>query len=599
MTNIRNFAIIAHIDHGKSTLADRLLEITGTVSMRLMQNQLLDSNPIERERGITIKLAPVRMEYNLDGQHYILNLIDTPGHVDFSYEVSRSLAACEGAILLVDATQGVQAQTLAHYQQAAKLNLHIIPVLNKIDVTSADIVGSLEQMVEIFGFEESEILKISAKTGEGVTNLLEAIVHRIPSPQTVLPDAPFRGLVFNSSYDPHLGILAWIRVYEGALRTQQKIYFLGTGESTSSIEIGFFVPGRLPASQIGPGEVGYVVTGLRDASHITVGDTVCLTDEFFKNIDIVPLSGYKKINPVVFVSFFPVEGSEVNTLRDALDKLRLQDSSIQYLPEFSPALGNGFRVGLLGLLHADIVQERIEREFNVDLIAAAPSVEYVIVLKSGETLHISKAMDLPDPSQIQEIREPMIALHVFVPSGFVGPVIQLCQDHRGTMQDMKYLGNLVHLYYTLPLSELIRNFYDQLKSVSQGYATLDYEVVGFEASDLVKLDISIAGEKIDSLSQIVPKEQSNHTAKQLVEKLKDIIPRQQFEIAIQASIGAHVLARSDVKAFRKDVTAKLYGGDQTRKDKLLKKQKKGKTRMKHIGKVNLPQEAFLSILRID
>jgi GTP-binding protein LepA len=599
MKKIRNFAIIAHVDHGKSTLADRLLEITGTVSMRQMQNQLLDSNPIERERGITIKLAPVRMEYAINKESYILNLIDTPGHVDFSYEVSRSLAACEGAILLVDATQGVQAQTLAHYQQAAKLNLKIIPALNKIDVSTADVAGCLKQMVEIFGFDESDILKISAKTGEGIQELLTAIVERIPGPSSPLSDSPFRGLVFNSSYDPHLGILAWIRVYEGTLGSQQKIYFLATGETTSSIEVGFFVPGRLPAPEIGPGEVGYVVTGLRDASHITVGDTVCLAEEFFEKKDIQPLSGYKKINPVVFVSFFPVDGSEVNTLRDALDKLRLQDSSIQYSPEFSPALGNGFRVGLLGLLHADIVQERIEREFNVDLIAAAPSVEYVILTKAGATLHISKAMDLPDPSQIQEIREPIISLHIFVPANFVGPVIQLCQDHRGTMRDMKYLGNLVHLSYTLPLSELIRNFYDQLKSVSQGYATLDYEVTEFAASELVKMDIFIAGEKIDSLSQIVPKEQSDYTAKQLVERLKNIIPRQQFEIAIQASIGAHVLARSDVKAFRKDVTAKLYGGDQTRKDKLLKKQKKGKLRMKQIGRVNLPQEAFLSILRID
>lgn len=599
MENIRNFAIIAHIDHGKSTLADRLLEITGTVSKRQMQDQILDSNPIERERGITIKLAPVRMRYSLGGKDYILNLIDTPGHVDFSYEVSRSLAACEGALLLVDATQGVQAQTLAHYHQAKKLGLKLIPVLNKIDVSTADIPGCLKQMTDIFGFEADQIIQVSAKNGQGIIELLSAIINLIPGPRIPLPAAPFRGLVFNSSFDPHLGILAWIRVYEGELHLHQKIKFLSTGEETPVIEIGYFIPQRQPTQKIGSGEVGYVVTGLREASHLSVGDTVCLLEDFENKTPIVPLSGYQKINSVVFISLFPVDGSEVNSLREALDKLRLQDSSLQYSPEFSPALGNGFRIGLLGLLHADIVQERIEREFNIGVIAVAPSVEYLVITKTGQTVRISKAVDLPDPSQVSEIREPVISLQIFVPTPFVGQVMQLCQDHRGTMKDMQYTGNLVQLTYTLPLSELIRHFYDQLKSVSQGYATLDYELTGFTSSDLVRLDISIAGELVDSLSQIVPRSQSNQTAKQLVEKLKELIPRQQFEIPIQASIGSHILARADVKAFRKDVTAKLYGGDQTRKDKLLKKQKKGKARMKRVGKIDLPQSAFLSILKLD
>jgi GTP-binding protein LepA len=588
MNNIRNFAIIAHIDHGKSTLADRLLEVTGTVERRQMQSQLLDSNPIERERGITIKLAPVRMNY----KNYQLNLIDTPGHVDFSYEVSRSLAACEGAVLLIDATQGVQAQTLAHFQQARKLGLTIIPVVNKIDINIADVPGTLIQIQEILGFEESEILQISGKTGLGVDILLEQIVVRIPSPSGE-PQADFRALVFNSNFDSHQGVIAWVRVIDGQIRVHDKLYLLATGNTTSAVEVGVFAPAKKPISHLSAGEVGYIVTGLKDISHLTVGETVSASP----TAKLLP--GYQPINPVVFVSFYPTDGGEIHALKDALDKLKLQDSALVFSAEFSPALGNGFRVGFLGLLHADVVQERLEREFNLSIIAAAPSVSYEVETKRGQVTNISKAMDFPDPSEIGAIREPIISLSIFVPQNFVGPVMQLCQSHRGVSQDMKYLGKLVELSYLMPLAELIKQFYDELKSVSQGFATLDYEIIGFQEADLVKMDILIAGDRIDALSQIVPRSQAAFIAKGQVEKLGEIIPRQQYELSIQAAIGGKVLARTDIKAFRKDVLAKMSGGDQTRKDKLLKKQKKGKERMKRVGRIDIPQEAFLSILKVD
>ena len=586
MQNIRNFAIIAHVDHGKSTLADRMLEITGTVSKRQMQDQILDSNPIERERGITIKLAPVRMNY----KNYILNLIDTPGHVDFSYEVNRSLAACEGAILLVDATQGIQAQTLAHYHQAKKLGLTVIPVINKIDIATADVESTKKQMAEILGFDSP--LLISAKTGMGVQDLLENIIKRIPAPNEAEGEVgPVRALIFNSNFDVHLGVIAWVRVVDGEIKTGDKLFLLGTKSPATALEVGVFSPAKTPTGHLFDGEVGYVVTNLRDISQIQTGDTLS------NNLSAASLPGYQPIKPVVFVSFYPTDGGEINAFRTALSKLRLQDSSFTYTPEFSPALGNGFRLGLLGLLHADIVQERLEREFGLNLIAAAPSVSYEI-LTNSTPLTISKASDLPDPSSIKEIREPMIHASLFLPQSFLGAVMQLCQDHRGTLIDMGYLGSLVQLHYSLPLAELIRGFHDQLKSVSQGFATLDYELAGYLAADLVKLDILIASDKVDALSQIVPRSQSPYLARDLVERLKDLIPRTQFEIAIQAAIGGHVLARADVKAFRKDVIAKLSGGDQTRKDKLLKKQKKGKSRMKQFGSVSIPQEAFLSILKV-
>ncbi len=611
MQDIRNFAIIAHVDHGKSTLADRFLEITGTVSKREMQSQLLDSNPIERERGITIKLAPVRMVYRphllrspllksgeggggeVFEKEYILNLIDTPGHVDFSYEVNRSLAACEGAILLVDATQGVQAQTLAHYHQAKKLDLTIIPVINKIDIITADVEGTKNQLHEILDFDLDSMLLVSAKTGAGVPELLEVIISRIPPPTTMnheLTNQSTRALVFNSNFDPHLGVIAWVRVVDGQISTHDKLFLLGTHAQTTAIEVGFFTPQRTPVPLLSAGVVGYVVTNLKDLSLLTVGDTLSSSPTS------PALPDYKPIKPVVFVSFYPTQGSEINTLRGALSKLQLSDSALTFTPEFSPALGNGFRVGFLGMLHADIVQERLEREFGLDLIAAAPSVSYQVLTMNNELLTINQASAFPDPSGIKEIREPILNLSIFVPQEYVGPVIQLCQNHRGTQTHIQYLSRLVRLSYILPLAELIRGFNDSLKSVSQGFATLDYELAGYRAADLVKLDVLVAGDKIDALSQIVPQALTPYLAKSLVVTLQNIIPRQNFEVSIQAAIGSQILARADVKAYRKDVIAKLSGGDQTRKDKLLKKQKKGKARMKRVGRIDIPQAAFLSIL---
>lgn len=587
--NIRNFAIVAHIDHGKSTLADRLMEFTGTVAKRDLKEQMLDSNPIERERGITIKLAPVRMIY----KEYILNLIDTPGHVDFSYEVSRSLAACEGVILLVDATQGVQAQTLAHFNQAKKLGLVIIPVVNKIDIGIAEINKTILQMQQIFGFNPEEIIKVSAKTGEGVDTLINQIILIIPPPSTQ-PLAPgtTRALVFNSNYDTHLGVVAWVRMIDGEIKVGDKVLLLGTKTWTKIIEVGVFAPQRKIIDKLSAGEVGYVVTSLKDISLLTVGDTVASNEE------ALVLPGYSPIMPVVFMSFYPTDGAQINLMRDALEKLKMTDSALTYTAEHSPALGNGFRIGALGLLHTDIIQERLEREFGLTLIACAPSVSYQILTTNNELITINQASASPDPSQIKEIREPMIRLSVFVPDNFVGPVIQLCQSCRAELQDMVYVGSQVSLVYQMPFAEMIREFYDRLKSVSSGYATIDYEVTGFKTSDLVRLDILVNSERVDAFSQIVPRINVNHIAKSLVDKLRQAIPRQQYEVAIQAAIGSKIVARADIKAFRKDVIAKLSGGDQTRKDKLLKIQKKGKARMKSVGRVEIPQEAFLMVLKV-
>lgn len=585
--NIRNFCIVAHIDHGKSTLADRLMEYTGTVSKRELKEQMLDSNPIERERGITIKLAPVRMIY----KEFILNLIDTPGHVDFSYEVSRSLAACEGVILLVDATQGVQAQTLAHYNQAKKLGLVIIPVVNKIDVGTAEITKTISQMQQIFGFDPEEIIKVSAKTGTGVSELLTTIIRKVPYPTTHNPRHT-RALVFNSNYDTHLGVVAWVRMIDGEIKIGDKLLLLGTKTWTKVIEIGIFAPERKIIDKLSAGEVGYIVTSLKDISLLTVGDTIA------SDADASMLPGYSPIKPVVFMSFYPTDGAEINLMRDALGKLKMTDSALTYTAEHSPALGNGFRVGALGLLHTDIIQERLEREFGLTLIACAPSVAYELLTTSNELKTISKAGDLPDPSQIREIREPMIRLSVFTPSDYVGPVIQLCQSSRAELLDMTYAGTQVSLVYQMPFAELIREFYDRLKSVSSGYATIDYEVLGFKSSDLVRLDVLVNTERVDAFSQIVPRENATIIGKNLVDKLHTAIPRQQYEVAIQAAVGAKIVARADIKAYRKDVIAKLSGGDQTRKDKLLKIQKKGKARMKSVGRVEIPQEAFLMVLKV-
>ena len=585
--NIRNFAIVAHIDHGKSTLADRLMEYTGTVSKRDLKEQMLDSNPIERERGITIKLAPVRMIY----KEFILNLIDTPGHVDFSYEVSRSLAACEGVILLVDATQGVQAQTLAHYNQAKKLGLVIIPVVNKIDVGTAEITKAISQMQQIFGFDTEEIIKVSAKTGTGVSEFLTTIINKIPYP-TTHNSQHTRAPVFNSNYDTHLGVVAWVRMIDGEIKIGDKLVLLGTKTWTKVIEIGIFAPERKIIDKLSAGEVGYIVTSLKDISLLTVGDTIA------SDTSAIMLPGYSPIKPVVFMSFYPTDGAEINLMRDALGKLKMTDSALTYIAEHSPALGNGFRVGALGLLHTDIIQERLEREFGLTLIACAPSVAYELLTINNRLITISKAGDLPDPSQIKEIREPMIRLSVFTPSDYVGPVIQLCQGSRAELLDMTYAGTQVSLVYQMPFAELIREFYDRLKSVSSGYATIDYEVLGFKSSDLVRLDVLVNTERVDAFSQIVPRENATIIGKNLVDKLHTAIPRQQYEVVIQAAVGAKIVARADIKAYRKDVIAKLSGGDQTRKDKLLKIQKKGKARMKSVGRVEIPQEAFLMVLKV-
>ncbi len=535
-----------------------------------------------------IKTSKVQnLTSNLQFQKFILNLIDTPGHVDFSYEVNRSLAACEGAILLVDATQGVQAQTLAHYHQAQKLGLTIIPAINKIDITTADVTGTKKQLKEILNLESP--LLVSAKTGAGVPKLLEAVIKQIPSPNIEHRIPNTRALVFNSNFDPHLGVVAWVRVVDGEIKNRDRLKLLAVDIETFAIEVGVFTPSRKPAEKLSAGEVGYIVTSLKNVSQLTAGDTLAVPPA-------APLPGYSPVKPVVFVSFYPVNGSEISVLHKALGKLQLSDSALTFTSEFSPALGNGFRVGLLGLLHADIVQERLEREFGLDLIAAAPSVSYQVLTMNNELLTINQASALPDPSVIKEIREPILNLSIFVPQEYVGPVIQLCQNHRGTQTHIQYLSRLVQLSYILPLAELIRGFNDSLKSVSQGFATLDYELAGYQAAGLVKLDVLVAGDKIDALSQIVPQALTPYLAKSLVVTLQNIIPRQNFEVSIQAAIGSQILARADIKAYRKDVIAKLSGGDQTRKDKLLKKQKKGKARMKRVSKIDIPQAAFLSIL---
>jgi len=618
---IRNFAIVAHVDHGKSTLADRLLETTGAIDKRHIRPQFLDSNPIERERGITIKLAPVRMEFlwsetesglkiiapqsqpqpepaspRLPGYHHaIFNLIDTPGHVDFSYEVNRSLAACEGAVLLVDATQGVQAQTLAHAKLAQKLGLVIIPAINKIDASSADVPAALGQLSSLLDQNPQNILLVSAKTGQGVTGLIKAVIDRVPPPQ--ITAFPTRALIFNSSYDPHQGVIAWVRVKEGEIATRTPIKFLATQSIATAQEVGIFTPSRKRVSHLSSGEVGYVVTSLKEPSQVSVGDTITVLSPPHQS-NQTQLPGYSPITPVVYIGLYPVDGTQLKPLTDALAKLKLSDSSLQYFPESSPALGNGFRVGLLGVLHADIVQERLEREFGLELIASAPSVTYEIDTTTGK-IKITSAKDLPDPSTVKSINEPLISLSIFVPQEYLGPIIQLCQSRRATAVNIEYLQKITHLTYLMPFSELIRQFYDQLKSASAGFATLDYEFTGFVPADLVKLDILIAGERIDVLSQIVPRQNVLRIARKMVENLKKAITRHQFEISLQAAIGGKIVAREDIKAFRKDVTAKLYGGDQTRKDKLLEKQKKGKTRLKRVGKINLPQDALLAILKLD
>jgi GTP-binding protein LepA len=592
--NIRNFCIIAHIDHGKSTLADRLLEVTHTVSARDMKDQLLDQMDLERERGITIKLQPVRMDYKLGNDSYILNLIDTPGHVDFTYEVSRSLAACEGAILVVDSTQGIEAQTLANAYLAAEHDLKIIPVVNKIDLPNADREKTAQELISAFGFKPEEILYASGKTGEGVEDILKAVVERVPTP-VGNDDKPLRALIFDSIYDIHRGVITFVRVMDGSLNANDKIYMMGGEVQADSSEVGFFKPKMEKSGRLETGEVGYIVTALRDVSKARVGDTITLLKDKAK---VEQLPGYKHVKPMVYASIFPVSGDDYPLLRDAMEKLKLNDAALEFEPENIPSIGFGFRTGFLGLLHMDIVQERLTREYNLDLVLTAPSVAYVIKTTKGDQKTIHNPAEFPDPSTIDEILEPWMNVSILTPSSHIGPIMEIVTQRRGLSLDIKYLGSeRVEMLFEMPLANIIVDFYDKLKSVSSGYASLNYDFKEMRPGDLVKVDILVAGEKVDALAVILHRSTGESDGRELVSKLKELIPRQQFEIAIQAAIGAKVIARETISALRKDVTGYLYGGDVTRKMKLLNKQKKGKKRMKKIGKVDIPQEAFLAVLK--
>jgi len=618
--HIRNFAIIAHIDHGKSTLADRLLEMTGTVQKRDMQEQLLDSNPIERERGITIKLAPVRMLYKSGSSDFILNLIDTPGHVDFSYEVSRSLAACEGAILVVDSTQGVQAQTLANLNQARQHHFTIIPVINKIDMPHARVEETKIEL-ENLGFNREEMIEISAKTGQNVEQVLEAIVTRIPPPQGEA-DKPLRALIFSSQYDPHRGVVVFVRLVDGSYQfdTNRPLQFMASASSAQPIDVGYFTPRMKTTQTLHTGEVGYIATGLKDIRMAKVGDTITISDNSQPTTyDPQPLPGYKEPKPMVFLGLFPITSDEFTLAREAMEKLRLSDSAFTFRPISSLALGNGFHCGFLGLLHAEIVQERLVREFDLTMLATSPSVEYYLRLKDGINpskagivesraiiegdyagcVAIQSATELPDPTYIEQVLEPIMNVTIFAPRGYVGAIMQLAQEKRGQYIDLVYQGDQAQFTYLIPLSEMIIDFFDRLKSISEGYASLDYEFFDYQKVDVVKLDILVNKEKVDAFATLVVREQAIYRGRELVEKLAQEIPRQQFTIPVQAAIGGTVIARADVKAFRKDVIQKLYGGDRTRKDKLLDKQKKGKAKMKLIGRVEIPQKAFLEVLKRD
>ncbi len=591
LQQIRNLSIIAHIDHGKSTLADRMLEICGAVDPREMRAQYLDSMDIERERGITIKLQSVCLQH----KDHTLNLIDTPGHVDFGYEVSRSLAACEGVILVVDASQGIEAQTLANCYLALENDLEIVAVLNKIDLPAADPDTYAEEIETVLGIPAEDILKISAKTGEGVEELLDAVVERIPAPVGD-PDAPLQGLIFDSHFDQYRGVVSSVRVVNGHLRTGSRLRFMQAGAVHEAIEIGVRTPDNLAVPELGPGEVGYLIAGIKDVGEARSGETV--TDSGRAAAE--PLEGYQDPKPMVFCGLYPVDGDEFEDLRESLEKLRLNDASFTYEPETSGALGFGFRCGFLGLLHMEIIRERLEREYDLNLIATAPSVEYRVVREDGEEVVIDNPADLPDPASVERILEPYLRTTIITPTTYTGALMGLCQTKRGEMVKMEYLSpERVELQYRMPLGEVVMDFFDQLKSRTQGYASLDYEPIGYEPADLVKVDILIAGEPVDAFSSIIHKEKSYDYGKKMVDKLRELIPRQQFDVPIQAAIGARILSRQTVKAYRKDVTAKLYGGDVSRKRKLLEKQKEGKKRMKHLGRVEVPSDAFISALRLD
>ncbi|GAC1437301.1 MAG: translation elongation factor 4 [Solirubrobacteraceae bacterium] len=594
-SQIRNFCIIAHIDHGKSTLADRILELTHTVDARAMRAQVLDSMDLERERGITIKAQAVRVQYTArDGKTYQLHLIDTPGHVDFTYEVSRSLAACEGAVLVVDASQGVEAQTLANTYMAVEAGLELIPCLNQIDLPGAEPERVGGEIVDLLGGSADEILRISGKTGEGVEDILERIVAQVPAPVGDL-DAPSRALIFDSEFDQYRGVVAYVRVVDGVFRKGEAIRTMAGGTQAEIDDIGFFSPKMVPVSQLAAGEVGYLITGVKDVTQLRVGDTVTSKSRPASQ----PLPGYRDVKPMVFCGLFPIDSDRFPELRDALEKLTLNDAALSWEPETSDALGFGFRAGFLGLLHMDIVRERLEREYDLELMATMPSVGFEVSLESGEEIEVHNPSDMPDPSRISEVREPFISATIIAPKEYVGAIMELCQEKRGEHSGMHYLSpERVQLTYEIPLAEIVLDFFDQLKSRTRGYASLDYELTGMRPSNLVKLDVLLGGDQVDALSMIAHRDKAYDLGRMLTERLRAKIPRQQYDVPIQAAIGSHVIARETVKAFRKDVIAKCYGGDISRKRKLLEKQKEGKKRMKQIGRVEVPQEAFLAVLEL-
>ena len=595
MQQIRNFSIIAHIDHGKSTLADRFIQLCGGLSDREMEAQVLDSMDLERERGITIKAQTAALEYRAqDGKRYLLNLIDTPGHVDFSYEVSRSLAACEGALLVVDASQGVEAQTVANCYKAIEQGVEVVPVLNKMDLPQADAERVIGEIEDIIGISAHDALRVSAKTGEGVSDILEALIARIPPPKGDL-QAPLKALVIDSWFDNYVGVVMLVRVVDGELRPRDRIRLMSTGTEHLCEQLGVFTPKARTKDALSAGEVGYLTAGIKELTSARVGDTLTRADRPATQ----PLPGFKEIKPQVFAGLYPVDAGDYGALREALEKLRLNDASLRFEPESSQALGFGFRCGFLGLLHLDIVQERLEREYGMNLITTAPTVIYQVLLQDRSVAEIENPSKLPDPSRVAEIREPIITASILVPHDFVGPVLTLCNQKRGAQRNMQYLGRQVMLTYELPLNEVVMDFFDRLKSVSRGYASLDYDFLEYRAADLVRLDILINGERVDALSLIVHRQNAQHRGRELAVKMRELIPRQMFDVAVQAAIGSHIIARETVKAMRKNVLAKCYGGDITRKRKLLEKQKAGKKRMKQVGTVEIPQEAFLAILQVE
>jgi GTP-binding protein LepA len=595
MQHIRNFSIIAHIDHGKSTLADRIIQLCGGLAEREMEEQVLDSMELERERGITIKAQTAALEYRArDGKHYLLNLIDTPGHVDFSYEVSRSLAACEGALLVVDASQGVEAQTVANCYTATEQGVDVIPVLNKMDLPQAEPDRVIAEIEDIVGIPAQDALRVSAKTGEGVADVLEAVISRIPAPSGDRA-APLKALIIDSWFDNYVGVVMLVRVVDGELKPKDRLLLMSTGASYLCEQVGVFTPKAQGRDVLAAGEVGFVTAGIKELKAARVGDTLTLAQRPAAAV----LPGFKDIKPQVFAGLYPVDSSDYESLRDALEKLHLNDSSLRYEPESSQALGFGFRCGFLGLLHLDIVQERLEREYGMHLITTAPTVVYQVALHDGSVIEIENPSKLPDPSKISEIREPIILAKILLPQEYDGPVLTLCNQKRGAQRNMQYVGRQVILTYELPLNEVVMDFFDKLKSVSRGYASLDYDFLEYRAGDLVRLDILINGERVDALSLIVHREHAQHRGRDLAVRMRELIPRQMFDVAVQAAIGAHVIARETVKALRKNVLAKCYGGDITRKKKLLEKQKAGKKRMKQVGSVEIPQEAFLAILQVE